>query len=232
MTPVRVGMVWQLPPWDRVIRSVGWLFGQGGRMRLGVVTTLLLVGTLVLLAPLSVAAQERSGLWGGIGGGYGAADVSSDEIGGGDREGSGVGYFAIGWTLSDQVLLGGEVDFWTKTARADEIDGDMTVNLVNAAVTLTIYPAQTGRFFVKGGVGASAIDLEVEVLNTRLTADLGTGVGYIVGAGYDIPAGPISITPALTYWGGNVGDLEFQGETLFTNWKQNVVAFTIGITFH
>jgi len=60
-------------------------------MRLGVVSTLLLVGTLVLLAPISVAAQERSGLWGGIGGGYGAADVSSDEIGGGDREGSGVG---------------------------------------------------------------------------------------------------------------------------------------------
>jgi hypothetical protein len=206
--------------WDRVVL-----------LRLRILSTVL-AAALAALAPPAVDAQERSGLWGGLGAGYGAAEASSDEIGAGDREGSGVGYLAIGWTLTDQVLLGGEAHIWSKTAHSDDFGGNMTVNLYSALVTLMLYPSATGRFFVKGGLGASALDLEVKVLNTRLTADLGTGVGYLVGAGYDIPAGPISITPALSYWGGNIGDLEFQGETLFTHWKQNVVAVTIGITFH
>jgi hypothetical protein len=200
-------------------------------MRSCVVSALIVVGTCLAVAS-PVGAQNRSGLWGGFGGGYGTADVSADEIDGDDREDSGVGYLNIGWTLTDQILLGAEVDIWSKTAHSDDVDGDMTVNLYNGLVTLTLYPSSTGRFFVKGGVGASAIDVEVKVQNTRLTADLGTGVGYLAGIGYDIPVGPVSITPAVSYWGGSVGTLEFQGATLFTNWKQNVIAFTIGLTFH
>jgi hypothetical protein len=34
------------------------------------------------------------------------------------------------------------------------------------------------------------------------------------------------------YWGGSVGSLEFQGQTLFSDWTQNVIAFAIGLSFH
>jgi len=57
-------------------------------------------------------------------------------------------------------------------------------------------------------------------------------VGLLAGAGYDIRVGRnISITPAVNYWYGWAGDLAFGGE-LSTNWKHNVVDFTVGITFH
>jgi hypothetical protein len=97
--------------------------------------------------------------------------------------------------------------------------------------TATYYPRRSGGLFVKGGAGVALLDMTVKVSGSSVKADLGRGLGLVVGGGYDIPVGRISVTPAVNYWYGQPGDLKILGETLATNWKQNVVDFTIGITF-
>ena len=69
---------------------------------------------LWLASPSVAGAQERAGFWGGFGGGWGSANVTADDLEG-DREGSGVGYFNLGWTASDQLLVGAEFILWSKT---------------------------------------------------------------------------------------------------------------------
>ncbi len=60
-----------------------------------------------------------------------------------------------------------------------------------------------------------------------------TGWGLLAGIGYDIRVGRnISLTPCVNYTYGKPGDLVFEGEETLPNWKQNVVSFELGITFH
>lgn len=194
-----------------------------------VVWSILIMWCLAL--PSAAVAQERAGFWGGVGGGYGSAGVSCDECEG-DRESSGIGYLRGGWTLNPRTLIGAELNVWTKTAPVEQ-NVDMTVNLYNMSGTLTFYPKVSSGFFVKGGVGVAFLDAEVAERGTRLSIDLGKGVGVMTGVGYDFRVGrSVSLTPGFNFWYGQPGDLKFAGDTIFENWKQNVVDFTIGITFH
>jgi hypothetical protein len=170
--------------------------------------------------------QERRGFWIGFGAGVGSAHSTCDECDGGGRETAPAGYLKLGGTLSERLLFGGDFNFWSK-----EQDG-VTLNLYNAAATLTLYPAPASGFFIKGGLGVALMDTQFREGSTTITVDPGGGVGLLAGTGYDIRVGRnISITPAVNYWYGWAGDLAFGGE-LSTNWKHNVVDFTVGITFH
>jgi hypothetical protein len=187
-----------------------------------------LVGGVVLFAASSASAghpQERRGFWIGFGGGYGSAKVSCDDCEGGDREGSFTGFLKLGGTLNQRVLLGVEANGWIK-----EQDG-ATVTLGSFTGTVTFYPQATSGFFLKGGVGASYVDNEFR--DGSLTTTLSkTGWGVLAGIGYDVRVGRnISITPSVNYYYGQPGDLSFEGETI-GGWKQNVIDFGVGITFH
>jgi hypothetical protein len=187
---------------------------------------------LSYVASASVAAaashpQERHGFWIGFGGGPGFAHVTCDDCENGGRETGADGYLKLGGTLNEHVLLGGEFNLWTKE------QGGVTVNLYNASATLTIYPRASAGFFIKGGVGAAFVDTEFREGGTKITADLGNGLGLLAGAGYDLRVGKnISITPAVNFWYGAPGDLRFGSETVARNWKQNVIDLTLGVTFH
>jgi len=192
-------------------------------MRGGVVGGLLLLGSSVAWAG---HPQERQGFWIGFGGGYGSADVSCDEVcEGGEREGSFTGFCKLGGTLNERVLLGVEGNGWIKE------EDDVTVTLGSFTGTVTFYPQASGGFFLKGGVGISYVDTEVQV--GTLTATLSkTGWGVLAGLGYDLRVGRnVSLTPSVNFHYGEPGDLTFEGETL-AGWKQNVVSFELGITFH
>lgn len=185
---------------------------------------------LALFSETALAAdrpQTRKGFWVGLGVGYGSADVSCDDCESGDREGSGAGFLKLGGTLNERVLLGGEVNLWTK-----EQEG-LTVNLYNVSATVTFYPKPSGGFFIKGGAGLSFVDTELREGNTVISVDLGSGFGALAGAGYDIRvARNISLTPAFNFYYGRPGNLKFGSETIATNWKQNVFDVSLGITFH
>ena len=171
--------------------------------------------------------QERHGFWIGLGGGVGSANATCDDCGSGDRETGVAGYVKLGGTLNKHLLLGGEVNVWSK-----EQEG-VTLNFGNFAATLTLYPQPASGLFIKGGVGLSLVYTEFREGSTTVTVDPGYGLGLIAGAGYDFRVKKnISITPAVNFWYGKPGNVPHDGEPFFTNWKQNVVDFTVGVTFH
>jgi hypothetical protein len=194
------------------------------------VTSIICTSVLVGLAlPSAAAAQERRGFWFNAGGGVGSATVTCDDCDSG-RETGGVGTFRIGGSLSERVLLGAEFNLWAKKY-AIEPGVDGTVNLYNLSGTVAYYPTGSG-FFVKGGAGVAIADVDINIEGTTVTVDIGTGFGLVTGAGYDIPLSRRwSITPGVNFWYGQLGNTTLGGEPFANNWKQNVVDFTIGITF-
>jgi hypothetical protein len=193
---------------------------------------IVVLSTVVWLSmPANAAAQNRERLWFGVGGGFGSAGVSCSDCGNTDREGSGSFYVKGSWTLNPRTLLGVELNAWTKNATIEDgLEG--ALNFYNIAGTLTYYPRTTTNFFVKGGAGIAIIDMDVSGTGSSTNIDLGKGLGVIVGAGYDIPLGRrVALTPAVNFWYGQPGDLQVLGEPVASKWKQNVVDFTIGITF-
>jgi hypothetical protein len=192
-----------------------------------VVWSLSLVSCLASASAASAAhPQERHGFWITLGGGVGSAQISCDDCPS-DRETDVVGHVALGGTLNEHLLVGADINLWSK-----EQEG-VTVNLYNALATLTIYPQASSGFFLKAGAGLSFADNDLREGSTTITLDFGNGLGLVAGAGYDVRVGRnISITPAVSYWYGRHGDVKFMGETIFGNWKHNVVDFTVGVTFH
>lgn len=195
----------------------------------------ILVLVVLCLACLGIpsvsSGQERQGFYFGIGGGYGSAGISCTDCADPGREGSGVAYLKGGWTLNPRVLVGGEFNFWSKET---QLEPGITAafNMYNVSATVTFYPQPRGGFFVKGGAGVAFTDMDVSAAGSSMTADLGRGLGLIVGAGYDIPIHRrVSLTPTVNFWHGQPGDLKVMGETIFRGFKQNVVEFSIGLTF-
>lgn len=96
--------------------------------------------------------QTRHGFWIGFGLGYGSTDFTCDgcTI---DRE-SGLTVDArAGWTLSQKLLLGGDITMWNK-------DIDKVNHWVgNATLVALCYPMAMGGLFLKGGAGLSALEL-------------------------------------------------------------------------
>jgi hypothetical protein len=195
--------------------------------------TRIMLATVALVAFTLVpaAAQERQGFWISGGGGWGSLGVSADEIDD-EREGSGVGFLRGGWTLTPQVLLGAELNAWSKAQDVEEgLSARLTVYNLTAA--LTYYPQPMGGFFVKAGVGGTFADTDLTLEGTNISVELGRGVGLIAGVGYDVRLSRrLYLTPAVNFWYGRLGDVQVLGETVFSGWSHNVVDITVGLTFH
>ena len=180
-----------------------------------------LLGLAGASAATAQKPQTREGFWIGFGFGYGSSNVSCDGCTSASREGSGSGFLKLGGTLSPHVLLGGEINAWTKSVNA-------TATLGNTSFAAYFYPTLSSGLFVKGGVGYAT---------TRLSGGGSTatasGFGFVAGAGFDIRVGAmISITPVANFYFGSDGDMKSGGSTLVTGWKHNVYDFGLGITFH
>ena len=199
------------------------------RGRVMVVGTLSVVVCLAFASVVSAAShpQERHGFWIGFGFGVGSANVTCDDCGSSSRETAAAGYLKLGGTLNDHLLLGGEVNVWSKKQEG------VTLTLSSGAVTLTLYPQPASGLFIKGGLGLSLVDTSFREGSSTVTIDPAYGLGLMVGAGYDVRVGKnISITPAVNFWYGKPGNVPHTGVPFYTNWKQNVVDFTVGVTFH
>lgn len=135
----------------------------------GISLWVLLTVLLSAVWPQASYAQERRGLFSfGIGGGPGWADANCDGCDKSDRAVSGAASINFGLRLKRRVVVGAEVNFWTKEG------DDATLDIYNVSGTVTFYPQGSSGFFLKGGVGASSLDAEVE---STATIDLGTAIG-------------------------------------------------------
>jgi hypothetical protein len=190
----------------------------------------LVVSAALLSAPSAWAAhpQTRQGFWIGFGAGYGSASASADceDCGGGDRQGSVSAFLKLGGTLNQHVLLGVEANAWTRE------QDNVTLTLGSFTGTVTVYPQASGGFFLKGGFGASYVDTSAQAGSVDVSVSK-TGWGLLAGIGYDLRVGRnVSLTPCVNYFYGKPGDLVFEGEDALPGWKQNVVSFELGLTFH
>jgi len=126
----------------------------------------------------------------------------------------------MGGTLSQSLLVGLEVDGWIKTINNDPF----RLGGINAL--LQWYPASSMGLFVKGGVGLAYARGDLRFPTSVFVDD--TGLGYLVGLGYDFPVGSgLSVTPVASFYGGNVGDIQnAQGV------KFNVFQFMVALTMN
>jgi hypothetical protein len=171
--------------------------------------------------------QVRNGFWIGVGAGYGSASVEASCEGceSEKREGAISGFVKLGGTLNEHVLLGAESNVWAKE------EEDVTLLLGSVTGTVTFYPRASSGFFLKGGAGFSYVDMQEKSGDVTVSIDK-VGWGVLLGAGYDLRVGRnVSLTPCINYHFGKPGDLTANGETL-PGWKQDVVSFELGITFH
>ena len=168
----------------------------------------------VVVASPSPNDHNREGFWINIGLGYGTlgCDRCDDE-----REGGFGGGLSLGGTLSDQWLLGGGTNGWTKAE-------DGVTRRVSTLTTLArFYTSATGGFFLIGGVGVG-VSLTVRE-NSACGCELSdseTGFATLIGLGYDVRVGGnVSLTPFFNGFTVNSEDI-----------TANVGEIGVGVTIH
>lgn len=178
------------------------------------------LATLVLLwgALQSASAQqtqERKGFWFGFGLGYGS--VGCDDCDG--REGSGTGYLRLGGTVSRKVLIGFEANGWAKS------ENDVTVSIGNGSAVIYFYPSAQGGFHLKGGLGLATVEFALDLGGGTFSVD-DTGVGGLLGLGYDVRIGRnISLVPFANFLGATFSN---NGEKTSFNYFQ----LGLGLSVH
>lgn len=180
-------------------------------MRIAAVA-LALLASLSLPAAAQGNAQTRQGFW--ISFGFGAGSLGCSDCGDGEDEEdrlNGVNfYLRAGGTLSQRLLIGGEVNGWSKTQ-----DGT-TLTLTNVGPTLLFYPSAQGGFYLKGGLGLASIEVDFGAVNFE-----DEGVGLTIGLGYDARVGRnFALTPYF-----DILSSSFDGASF------NQVAFGLGFTW-
>jgi hypothetical protein len=209
----------------------------------------LLVTLLAAVWPATAFAgppQTRKGFWLSFGLGYGSARVECDQCTAGSREGSAAGWFRLGGTISNHVLLGWELNGWLKNDKGRlQSSEDLTRTLGNSAVVAVIYPRAASGLFVKVGAGLSYAGLPPRPKTFCQPLDLvclgaidkgahGNGFGMTAGVGYDFRIrANLSITADFTYTRGSPGELRATGHpTVVTGWQHDILAIGAGLTFH
>jgi hypothetical protein len=186
--------------------------------------------TLSLLCASSAAAQShpqtRDGFTISFGIGGGSAGVSCSGCDS-ERENAPAGYLRLGGAYRPNLILGGEVNAWTKNL--EEGGDEATITVATANFIAQWYPQPTGGFFVTGGLGVGSLNVEFKVPGLATISDKTTGLAYQVGTGYDIRLGTnFSLTPYATFFGTAGGKVESTKEKL----DANVAQIGLGFTWH
>ena len=184
------------------------------RLRSWLTLAVLTLGAL----PLSAQASHRKGFFIGFGFGGGGGTVDSDE-----NVNGGMGWITLGGTITPRLRLA--ADFEGMVPKGDNAD----FSLGTSTFAALYYPSVTSNFFLKGGIGAATVSYTGPGPNGN-----GTGLGGVVGAGFDMMVGKkVSITPQLTFFGGSTGDIRAEDNTLVANDVHfSMATLSIGVVFH
>lgn len=170
---------------------------------------------LALAATLSIPVaaqgnpQTRQGFF--ISFGFGAGSLGCDDCNNNDDREMGVNaYLRMGGTLSQRLLIGGEINGWTKT------ENDVTLSVNNLGPVLLFYPGANSGFYLKGGLGLASASLELGNLTFE-----DSGIGVTLGLGWDARVGRnFALTPYF-----DILTSSFEGFSV------NQVAFGLGFTW-
>ena len=182
----------------------------------------LAIGLALMSLPAAASAQTaRDGQWLGVGLGGGLDQVACDACAGTPKSGL-TGYVRFGGTLSERLLLGAEVDLWT---RGD--DGiRQYLGALNAIALL--YAGPEARFHIKLGVG---------IVSFRAAEDGDALTAFTFGAsggiGHDFRINDtLSLTPFASLMLAPFADLEFNGELASGGATLGLLQAGLGLTWH
>jgi hypothetical protein len=157
----------------------------------------LLVAGLTPAAHGGAAAQRhhRSGGWGEVGIGVASSRVACSTCTDVVRSTGSSGYFRLGGTVSDRVLLGAEsAGFVDEAFGFTEDDPSVVAEFETLTVVVLWFPWRSG-VFLKGGTGLARGRFTVPVDAAQAGPSRGTGIGMTLGVGMDWP---VSRTFAVT----------------------------------
>jgi len=170
--------------------------------------------------------QRRDGFTISFGVGAGSAGVTCEGCDS-DRETAPAVYLRLGGAYRPNLILGGEINGWSKQEEDQGVEGTITVATVNAIAQW--YPEPAGGFFVSGGLGVGTMRVEAKIPGLATVSDRTTGFAYQAGAGYDIRLGKnFSLTPYATFFGTAGGKVESNNEKI----DANVAQIGLGFTWH
>lgn len=166
---------------------------------------IVMFAVLLFASATSLQAQgrenDRAGLWGAVGLGYGSLSCGSCD----GREGGFSGNGKIGGTLSRQFRLAAGTNGFYKSS-----DG---VTTKGGAFTGQVLWFPGGNdFYLVGGAGYGWFEVSADVQGFSISSDDG-GLGLVLGAGYDFPinqSGSLAISPFFNWVFTSAGnDIEF-----------------------
>jgi hypothetical protein len=170
-----------------------------------------------------VNENARQGFWIGFGlggGSIGANCVDCDS----SRTGGVTGFLRLGGTVSQHVLLGGEIDGWGK--KQNGVTGSMGF----ASFIASLYPAANAGFFLQLGLGGMSYTEDDGIDKVEATAPAGS-----FGLGYDFRVGHmLSVTPFLNALASSAVSFKVNGVSVPSgeDIKLNLVHVGIGLTWH
>ncbi len=158
---------------------------------------------------------EHRGFWLRFGLGYGSVDLTCDGCQS-SREGGVAGFLALGGTLGPHWQLGGETSSWVKSEEG------ITLTIGTATLSGYYYPSLKNGLYLRAGAG-----LSYSIATDGSASETHTGVGGILGLGYDIPVSrKVAISPYASWSLGSLGTDAPVG-TL----HQNTLQVGLGVTF-
>ena len=169
------------------------------------------------------ASTAHSGVWAGLGMGWGSA-LPSCPICARDRSGGMSGYLNVGTSVTERILIGVEGNGWYKgTEDLDQIVAGVSV------VTL-LYPNADAGLFLKAGLGLTRFEARPAGDETMATANT---FGVNVGVGYELRAvGALSVVPYMNILTGSFGTLKEDGDALTGGMNLSLVQFGLGVSLH
>jgi len=148
--------------------------------------------------------HEKKGFWFSLGGGVGSLGCSDC----GSRETGFSGGLSLGGTINEKLLIGVGTTGWAKS-----VEGE-TLSLGTFDFRVRFYPVKNNGFHINGGVGLASVSF---------AGESESGVGVLVGVGYDVRMGKNRKWSLTPYWNG-IG-MSFDGGD--ANFGQIGLAFTI-----
>lgn len=164
-------------------------------------SALLLSALVATSAGAQAKPQTREGFW--ISFGFGGGSLGCDDCGDEREMGTSL-YLRMGGTLSQRLIIGGELNAWGKT------ESDVTLTTGNIGPIVLFYPSANGGFFLKGGLGLANTSLDFGSVSVD-----SQGVGLTLGLGYDARVGKsFALTPYFdilnsSYDGGSFNTVSF-----------------------
>jgi outer membrane autotransporter protein len=188
-------------------------------------TLLCLATTIVMLlgGPVSLRAQDvpsRRGPFLGFGFGYGSAKLSCT-LCQESREGDVSGFAKMGYALTEQFLLGLEVNAWYDKKDVSKLLGSF-------GVSFWMYPSRTNGFYIKAGGGLSKYSASKDDDHFKTSALSGQ-----VGVGYDVAISKsVALGPYANFIGTSSSEFHFNNTVVDGSANSSLIQVGLSVTFH